>query len=444
MESQGAELAKAHTRAIAELIRQDPQQAIENAVPMVIRQDLPASIVALLEKRENLKAALNVYGNMPIPGAETSVDFKPYTRSVTTDGGAYWNAYVYGRRLGQRTLAAASLNGISVGSDMAISDSPLRQLEVGERPNPGTREVSEVCPVSGQTTPVEPTASGALPAITPDTPAYETPERIVYVCSGGHISQVAEQLTEEEYRQHWESQGVYLNAGAGSGSGPSPVGTIPGGWTTGQRKFLYIRATFPDHLIDPQSEAECQDSLRQMADFITQSSYGRCYFTYAVAPLVVLPHPESWYVQYQADGAGADTLIQSQARTIAKAMGYDYTSYDLDAVRWNGSVGSYGGSASVGARGMRLKTSGVTTFCHELGHNLGVWHANYWRTTPPSLIGPGNNLEYGNLFDLMGSSSISGQYTAHFKNILNWLPDETHWNVKSSGLYRIHQFDYAV
>ena len=93
---------------------------------------------------------------------------------------------------------------------------------------------------------------------------------------------------------------------------------------------------------------------------------------------------------------------------------------------------------------MRLKTSSVGTFCHELGHNLGVWHANFWRTTPPSFIGPGNNLEYGNLFDLMGSSGSLGQYTAHFKNILNWLPNETHWNVTSSGLYRIHQFDYAV
>ncbi|MGF2075632.1 hypothetical protein, partial [Enterococcus casseliflavus] len=30
------------------------------------------------------------------------------------------------------------------------------------------------------------------------------------------------------------------------------------------------------------------------------------------------------------------------------------------------------------------------------------------------------------------------------KNILSWLPNETHWNVTRSGLYRIHQFDYAV
>ena len=444
MEARGAELAKAHTRAIAELIRKDPQQAIEQAVPMVIRQDLPPSIVALLENRVNMKASLNVYGNVPLPGSETAPDFEPYTRSVTTEDGDYWNAFVYGRRTDQRTLSKASINGISVGTDMAVADSTVRQLETGERPSAAGRDVVEVCPVSGKATPVERTATGQLPPVTEESPAIETSERIVYVCSGGHISQVVENLNEEEYRQHWESLGVYLEAGAGTGSGTSPVGTIPGSWTTGHRKFLYIRATFPDHRVDPQSEAECHDSLRQMADYVTQTSYGRCYFSYTVAPLVVLPYPESWYVQYQADGSGADTLIQSQARTIAKAMGYDYLAYDLDAVRWSGVVGSYGGSASVGGRGMRLKTSSVTTFCHELGHNLGVWHANMWRTTPPSFIGPGNNLEYGNTFDLMGSSSISGQFTAHFKNILNWLPNETHWNVTRSGLYRLHQFDYAV
>ncbi len=444
MLAKGAELASTHTRAIAGMIRLDPQQAIENAVPMVIRQDLPPSIVSLLENRVRMKAALNVYGNVPPPDTEASPDFEPYTRSVTTEEGGYWKAYVYGNRAAQRTLSAASINGISVGTDMAVADSPVRQLETGERPDLLGREVVEICPVSEEETVVERTAAGELLPITEETPAFETGERIVYVCSGGHIAQVVEKLSADEEREHWESLGVYLNSGAGSGAGTSPVGTIPGSFTTGQRKFLYIRATFPDHRVDPQSEAECHDSLRQMADFITQTSCGRCYFTYAVAPLVMLPYPESWYLQYQTDGSGADTLIQNQARTIAKSMGYDHLAYDFDAVRWNGSVGSYGGSASVGGRGMRLKTNSVGTFCHELGHNLGVWHANFWRTTPPSFIGPGNNVEYGNLFDLMGSSGSMGQFTAHFKNILNWLPNETHWTVNSPGTYRLHQFDSAI
>lgn len=445
LEAQGRELARAHTAKIASLIREDPRQALESAVPMVVRQDLPRGIVDLLEKRESLRGAYEVYGNVPQPGAATATaEFQPYTRSVTTDDGTRYNAFVYGERAGQRSSVRASLYGIAVGQDLALAEGPARPLEVGERPRVGGRAIVEACPVSGRITDLGRTATGDLPAITEETPALETEERIIYVCSGGHIEAVVQQLTAEEERAHWLAQGIDLNSGAGSGSGPAPIGTIPGSFTTGHRRFLYIRATFPDHLIDPQSEAECHDSLRQMADYITQTSYGRCYFTYAVPPLVVLPYPESWYAQYQADGSSADTLIQNQARTLARAMGFDYLSYDLDAVRWNGAVGSYGGSASVGARGMRLKTNSVGTFIHELGHNLGVWHANAWQTSPPSSIGPGNNLEYGNIFDVMGSSGTSGQYTAHFKNILSWLPTETHWTVTQSGLYRIHQFDYAV
>ncbi len=441
MEAQGKALAAGHTQALAALIRRDPERAIANAVPMVIRQDLPQSIVSLIEDRVRVRGALEVYGNVPDPDAPVPVE--PYTRTVTTPDGRRWKAFVYGRRADQRTLNATSVNGVAVGREMAVADSPVRQLEVGERPVAEGREVATACPVSGIETPLAPKADGTLPAVTPETLAVETSERLVYVCSGGHIEQVAERISAEEERAHWASMGAELNAGAGTGPGTVPVGTVPGSFTTGLRKFLYIRATFPDHRIDPQSEAECHDSLRQMADYISQTSYGRCYFTYAVPPLIVLPYPESWYVQRDTDVGGADSLIYNHARQIARTMGFDYLSYDLDCARWNGSVGAYGGSASVGGRGMRLKTNSVGTFIHELGHNLGVWHSNFWRSTPPSQIGPGNNLEYGNIFDVMGGSGSNGQFTAHFKNILSWLPDETHWRVNRSGLYRIHRFDYA-
>jgi hypothetical protein len=239
---------------------------------------------------------------------------------------------------------------------------------------------------------------------------------------------VEEQLAAEEYAGHWTAQGVKLNSGAGSGPVTSPF-DVPTDWTTGQRKLLYIRVTFPDHRIDPQSEAQCHNTLGQMCDFMVLASYGRCYFTYDVTPLVVLPYPESWYIQRDSDGFAADTLIQSHARTVARTMGYDTAQYDFDVVRWDGVVGSYGGAAYVGAKGLWMKTNSVGTLCHELGHNLGLFHSNFWLTSPPSVIGPGQNLEYGNNFDVMGGSGSNGHYTASFKNVINWLPQETFWDV---------------
>jgi hypothetical protein len=439
----GREQAKAHTQEIARLIKTDPQEAIALAVPMVVRQKLPKEIVGLLEDRTRVRGDYEVYGNMPVEGSQMTGD--PYTRTVTGPDGRRWTAHVYGRRQWQRTMTNVSLNGIAVGRDMAVSDSPVRVLEVGEQPDVAGREIVDVCPVSGVETPVALTAEAAPPPVTEATPAFETPEQVIYVCSGGHISQMAENYLTAEEKAYWAAQGVELNSGTGTGPAHGPVGTVPGGWTTGHRTILYIRAAFADNPVDPQNEQECYNSLKTMNDYIVETSYGRCYFTYAVPPLVVLPYPLEWYVRYDDDNnGGGDSLIVGHARQIARQMGYDYATYNLDAVRWSGGPGSYGGSASVGGRGMRLKTSGTGTFLHELGHNLGVWHANFWRTTPPSFTGPGNNLEYGNIYDLMGSSGGLGQFTASFKNTLSWMPQEQFWNVTRSGLYRIHQTDNPI
>lgn len=164
MLAEGKELAKRHTATIRAMIPLDPEQAIAHAVPMVIRQDLPDSIVSLLENRVNMRASLDVIGHVPLPGQENSPDFKPYTRMVSTEDGDNWNAYVYGKRGQQHSLSSTSINGISVGYDMAVADSPLRRLENGERPIDDGRAIVESCPVSGEVTTVERTESGSLPA----------------------------------------------------------------------------------------------------------------------------------------------------------------------------------------------------------------------------------------------------------------------------------------
>jgi hypothetical protein len=196
MLKEGGQLTTAHTRQLAKMIRLDPEQAILNAVPMVIRQDLPESIVSLLDKRVRIKALI-VNGNLPPPKQENDPDFKPYTRVVSTGDNQTWNALVYGKRGQQRILSSTCINGISLGYDMAVADSPVRQLETGERPVPDGREVVKSSPVSNVETAVARTDSGTLPPITAP-PALETPERVVYICSGGHIQQIAEDYASEE------------------------------------------------------------------------------------------------------------------------------------------------------------------------------------------------------------------------------------------------------
>lgn len=53
-------------------------------------------------------------------------------------------------------------------------------------------------------------------------------------------------------------------------------------------------------------------------------------------------------------------------------------------------------------------------------------HANLWQTTDGSIIGVGANLEYGNVFDVMGRGGIKGQMNAWFQGSLGTLSAGSH------------------
>jgi len=111
--------------------------------------------------------------------------------------------------------------------------------------------------------------------------------------------------------------------------------------------------------------------------------------------------------------------LRTDVRAAATAQGIDLSKYDFD-VTCVGATPAYtfAGLGYVGAPGVWLANSyfGVATACHELGHNLGNPHANFWNTGGASDIGPGGNEEYGDPFDIMGSgSAYAGHYVNKFK-----------------------------
>ena len=145
---EGIELAQVRRVVLAQLIRSDPRSALAAAVPMTVRQQLPAEIVALLEDRVSGRGELSLIGVTPMPGQQVA---EPVFRSALI-GRKEYRAYVYGRRESQATLAATSLMGIAIDRSLAVSESPLRVLEAGELA--AGRPLVEVCDVSGKSTPV--------------------------------------------------------------------------------------------------------------------------------------------------------------------------------------------------------------------------------------------------------------------------------------------------
>ncbi len=81
----------------------------------------------------------------------------------------------------------------------------------------------------------------------------------------------------------------------------------------------------------------------------------------------------------------------------------------------------------------RVRTIGI--FEHELGHALGVSHANSWECDKTSLSDNCQHVEYGNTYDRMGVGE--GHFNAYFKEVLQWLSpiNQSVLDINQSGVY---------
>lgn len=384
------------------------------AVPMAVRQDLPQEIVSELEERICAKGFFGVLGVIGQAVGSPSV-----RREVRLIDDRRYEAYTYGSRLSQQTTSDENLVGIAIDGAIALSDRSFRVLEVGER-IVATQKRFNTCPVSGRSIRINESPDGSIPAIDESTPAVEIAGEVHYLCDGRHIQLLAE---------------------GGTGGPVKPTGPIVTTQSTGVRTVLYMRVAFPETRQEPQSEAAAYAMMKQVNDFMVESSYGNLYLLTTVSPLIVLPRTESWY----KSGGGSEFVLQTDAQLVAKKLGYDVSQYDHDIVAYTGGPGTFSGLGYVGSRGIWLRTITAGIASHELGHNFGLWHANSWDTGGVSTIGSGGNMEYGNVFDTMGVASAGDRhFSAWEKSRLNWLPRQSFVHqVHTSGTYRLHAFDQS-
>jgi hypothetical protein len=401
----GIALATKRRAALKELIVSDPREALARAVPVVVRQDLPGAILAQLEQRINSRGFFGVKATI---GGEAA----PIRREVRLVDGAKYDAYVYGRRAQQTTTENAFINGIAIDGALALDERPLRVLEAGERP-PSGKLIVQTCPISGRRL----TWSGSL-----GSSRQSLEKRPPSNWAGPFTISAPAAIFLPWRRARWHRRAAPVVRASRPAASQATR-------TTGAKTHLYMRVTFPDQMTDPQDERACYEMMKYVNDFMLENSYGKCYFLTTVTPLLIMPRTQAWYTQENDDFA-----VLADARAAAKTAGYDPAQYDYDTVRYNGAPGYYNGQAFVGGKGCWLKTSSIGVACHEYGHNFGLWHANSWNTSPSSVIGPGNNGEYGNYFDTMGSASGGDyHYGAYNKNVISWLTPELIANVTASA-----------
>ena len=80
---------------------------------------------------------------------------------------------------------------------------------------------------------------------------------------------------------------------------------------------------------------------------------------------------------------------------------------------------------------------------HELGHNLGLIHANFLNcgSVPISETGC-SSIEYGDFWDSMGDSGYAWHYNSIQKEFLGWLEPTEVLSITESGLYQIRALEY--
>ncbi|HXU79044.1 MAG TPA: immunoglobulin domain-containing protein, partial [Methylomirabilota bacterium] len=311
------------------------------------------------------------------------------------------------------------VNGIALDKLLAVSEHPLRILEPQEAAAARAKNPDPICAVSGQSA-----------NINHDQVVAESGGKILYLCGHIHATQLNSQLTASE------------SGGSGQVAADGPV--EPSTWTEGQKKVILIRVDFPDLAGDPFADATGILLISNLNVFYTEMSYGRAGFAAYGAgsdmtPTFRMPQPAAYY--------GTNNFydqLRADARSAATTAGYTMANFDRDVICM-GSVPGFGwaGLAYVGAAGAWLRSAFTTGVAgHELGHNWGLNHANYWDTTGQSVIGPGTSIEYGDTFDTMGSANAgNNHFNARYKSYLNWLTATETLTVTSNGTYRIYAHD---
>lgn len=385
--AEGERMALDRRRAMKELMKTDPRQALALGIPESTSQKLPDSIRRHLETRVTGRGFFKVL---------IADNFESGTSEVHREagiGGKTYQAFVYGRRLRGKSQSDVQLHGIAIDDVLAVEDD--------DRLNAGAGGTGSTKSDSLQPSGVAAPGDGRVPASAARVP---------------------------------------IAGDSGGGTGTSGLDQTAG-WTQGTKRLLLMRVAFPDDPAEPITEAGAYAMMDQVNRFYLENSYNNTVMIATVTPLLILPHAKDAYGSLGRDG------LRSDSQEAARLVGMDTNDYDLDIVLFRNLPGSsfagWNGQAYIGAKGLWMQnTTSAGVAAHELGHNLGLFHANFWSASGDSIIGSGSNVEYGNPFDTMGVTNAGiYQFNAKFKSELNWLTPAFVTPVTSSCVVRLHAFD---
>ncbi|MGR8981593.1 MAG: Ig-like domain-containing protein [Gammaproteobacteria bacterium] len=224
----------------------------------------------------------------------------------------------------------------------------------------------------------------------------------------------------------------------GGGTGGSSPGTSSS--ALGEQRTLVILVNFSDNQTEPWTPAFAQSLVfGETSNFMFENSSQQTWVSGDVAGWFTIDLSSTvcdiYTLAYQAKNAAtASGVILSNYRRIV----YSFPKNGCGGL----GLGTVGGNPS---EAWIIGTPTLEVVSHELGHNLGLYHAKALDCGTTVLGDNCTVMGYGNAFDAMGNKN-AGHYNAFMKERLGWLnagvsPEIV--TVESDGTYQLDAYESA-
>jgi hypothetical protein len=214
----------------------------------------------------------------------------------------------------------------------------------------------------------------------------------------------------------------------------------PDNWTRGHKRALIMTLAFPDFTPVITSNG-IASAMLSLSNYFNECSHGQFQFEAVITPVLLMSQTTTNYV------APNVAALFVEAHEAARALGFPAEDYDFDIYLAPGNKGLPGTTGSLANRLLFINQLGgvlnAGVVGHEVGHCLGLDHANRWNTSDRAPLGPGVDLPYGNPFCIMGDATSfpRGHFITPYKHRLHWLDDTNTSRVTTSGVYRLAAHD---
>jgi hypothetical protein len=202
-------------------------------------------------------------------------------------------------------------------------------------------------------------------------------------------------------------------------------------------RIALLMVNFSDDTRTPWTQAQMESAMQTNSRWYDEVSHGKQTTTFRVFGWYTMPSPK----------AGCDyRRIESEAEAAARAAGVDLSGYNIVAFAFPNIDCGWAGLGGGGNFWLNGNNS-LRVISHEVGHVLGIGHANSVRCTDGQYTDTASctRNEYGSPFDVMGAAS-SGHFHPGAKTYLDYLEERTgtqgFQTVTRSGEYDI--FPYAT